>query len=175
MIYKKIINIYFLLIWLLYDYSIAKIPFSIGNKLRIYYLKIFSMIIGTNCNISTGCKILSPNNIFLENNVGIARDVTIDGRGTVKIGDDSIIGFESIILTSTHNSNRTDIPIRKQGMFCNPVNIGKNVWIGTRVIILPGIDIGDGAIIGANAVVTKDVLPNTIVGGIPAKFIKYRQ
>lgn len=85
-----------------------------------------------------------------------------------------MVGFESIILTSTHNSNRRDIPIREQGMFRAPVRIGTDVWIGARVIILPGVTIGNGAIIGANSVVSKDIPPNTIVGGVPAKFIKER-
>lgn len=94
--------------------------------------------------------------------------------GGLEIGDDTIVGFESIILTSTHNSNRKAIPIREQGMFCAPDKIGKDVWIGARVIILPGVTIDDGAIIGANSVVSKDIMPYTIVGGVPAKFIKER-
>ena len=85
-----------------------------------------------------------------------------------------MLGFESIILTCTHNSNRKDIPIREQGMFTAPVIIGKDTWIGARSSILPGVTIGDGAIIGINAVVTKDVPPKTVVGGIPARIIKER-
>lgn len=55
---------------------------------------------------------------------------------------------------------------------CKPVHIGRNVWIGVGAIILPGVTIGDNAVVAAGAVVTKDVAPNTIVGGNPAKFIK---
>lgn len=162
------------LLWLFYDCFLSKIPFSIGNKSRIYFLKRYFKTLGTDSSISTGCKILSPESISLANNVGISRDVTLDGRGGIEIGDYTMVGFESIILTSTHKSDRTDIPIRKQGMFCDSVIIGKDVWIGARVIILPGVKIGDGAIIGANAVVTKDISSNTVVGGIPARFIKNR-
>lgn len=57
-------------------------------------------------------------------------------------------------------------------MTCSPVSIGNKVWVGANVTILPGISLGDGAIIAAGAVVTKDVAPGTIVGGVPAKFIK---
>ncbi len=53
-----------------------------------------------------------------------------------------------------------------------PIHIGKDVWIGANVTITPGVSIGDGAIIAAGAVVTKDVAPRTVVGGVPAKFIK---
>jgi maltose O-acetyltransferase len=129
---------------------------------------------GNKSNVSTGCRILFPQSITIEDNVGIARDVTLDGRGSINIGNDTIIGFESIIMTSTHNSNKLNIPIKEQGMYAAPVIIGKDVWIGARAIVLPGIQIGDGAIVGANAVVTKNVAPNTIVGGVPAKFIKFR-
>ena len=57
-------------------------------------------------------------------------------------------------------------------MTLKPIHIGKNVWIGANVTITPGVTIGDGAIVAAGAVVTKDVAPRTVVGGVPAKFIK---
>jgi maltose O-acetyltransferase len=153
---------------------LSKIPFSYGAKIRRFFLKKRIKEFGSASSISTGCKILSLGGLKLGSGVMIARDVTLDCRGGIEIGDDSMIGFESIILTSTHKSDRLDVPIRKQGMFAAPVNIGKNVWIGARVIVLPGVKIGDGAIVGANAVVTRDVMPNTIIGGIPAKLIRER-
>lgn len=165
-----------LIFWLLYTHLLSKIPsYFMGNKFRILILKNLFSKIGNNSSISSGCKTLYPQGITLGNNVAITRDVTLDGRGTIEIADDTMIGFESIILTSTHNFNQKDVLIRNQGMFDAPVKIGKDVWIGARTIILPGVTVGDGAIIGANSVVTKDVMSNTIVGGIPARFIKNRQ
>ena len=75
---------------------------------------------------------------------------------------------EIVIATLNHLQD----PARRSGMSARPVHIGKNVWIGANATILPGVTIGDGAIVAAGAVVTKDVAANTIVGGVPAKFIK---
>ena len=63
-------------------------------------------------------------------------------------------------------------PDRRANLLPKPVKIGSKVWIGANVTILPGVTIGDGAVIAAGAVVNKDVEPNTVVGGVPAKFIK---
>ena len=85
------------------------------------------------------------------------------------------MGPEVIILTENHRFERTDIPMRLQGrQELRPVAIHDDVWIGTRVIILPGVTVGRGAIIGAGAIVTKDIPEYAIVGGNPAKLIKYR-
>lgn len=163
-----------LVVWLIYTHFISKIPYTIGINIKKPLTKKLFKEVGTGTSISTNVRLLCSQQISIGKHVGIARDVTLDGRGGLEIGDDTMIGFESIILTSTHNSNRKDIPIREQGLFYDSVKIGKDVWVGTRVIILPGVIIGDGAIIGANAVVTKDVPPSTIIGGVPAKFIKKR-
>ena len=79
------------------------------------------------------------------------------------------------ILTHTHKIDRTDIPMGQQGNIVKEVVIGNDVWIGMRSIIMPGVKIGNGAVIGAGAVVTKDVPDYAIVGGVPAKVIRYRK
>lgn len=86
-----------------------------------------------------------------------------------------MMGPEVTILTHTHNIERTDIPMRQQGMRVAEVVVGNDVWIGMRVVIMPGVRVGDGAVVGAGAVVTKDVPDFAIVGGVPAKIIKYRR
>lgn len=82
------------------------------------------------------------------------------------------MGLDVTILT--HNIERTDIPMGQQGMRVSEVVIGNDVWIGMRVIMMPGVKVGDGAVIGAGSVVTKDVPDFAIVGGVPAKVIRYR-
>lgn len=95
-------------------------------------------------------------------------------HGPLHIGKNVMMGPDVTILTHTHNIERTDIPMGQQGMRVAEVVIGNDVWIGMRVIIMPGVKVGDGVVIGAGAVVTKDVPDFAIVGGVPAKVIRYR-
>ncbi len=88
--------------------------------------------------------------------------------GGITIGDDCLIGHNCTICTVNHSKD----PQKRGNMTCIPVKIGNRVWIGANVTILPGVSIGDGAIIAAGAVVNKNVEPNTIVAGVPAKIIK---
>lgn len=96
-------------------------------------------------------------------------------HGPLEIGNKVMMGPDVVILTHTHNIDRTDIPMGDQGSRVAKVTIGNDVWIGMRTIIMPGVKIGNGAVIGAGAVVTKDVPDYAIVGGVPAKIIKYRK
>ena len=96
-------------------------------------------------------------------------------QGYVTIGNHVMMGSECLIYTENHNFSRLDCTIDQQGyQKPRPVTIGDDIWIGSRVIILPGVSVGNGAIIGAGSVVTHDVPPYAIVGGNPAKVIKYR-
>ncbi|MCS6288595.1 MAG: CatB-related O-acetyltransferase [Nitrospira sp.] len=95
--------------------------------------------------------------------------------GPVSLGTHVMMGPDVIIMTSNHKSDRVDIPMTEQGgTGPDPVAIGDDVWIGTRVIILPGVRIGHGAVVGAGSVVTKDVQPYAVVAGNPARLIRYR-
>lgn len=106
---------------------------------------------------------------------GIGDDSIIVNNADVTIGNHVMMASQLLILTNTHNYDRRDIPMRLQGAVSEPVTLEDDIWIGSRVIILPGITIGTGAIVAAGAVVTKDVPPYAIVGGVPAKVIKYRE
>lgn len=87
-----------------------------------------------------------------------------------------MMGPDVVILGGGHNTHLTDIPMRLQGSpEAKCTIIGNDVWIGTRAILMPGIKIGNGCIIGAGAVVTKDIPDFAVVGGVPAKIIKYRK
>ena len=80
-----------------------------------------------------------------------------------------------VLRSNNHTFKSTKIPIISQGMTEGEIIIGNDVWIGSNAVILPNCNIGDGAIIGAGAVVTSNIEPYTVVGGIPARFIKKRE
>lgn len=93
-----------------------------------------------------------------------------------KIGDDVIMGPDVVIMSWTHRFDSLDLPINRQGAGeIRPVVVGNDVWLGTRSILTPGVRIGDHAIVGAGAVVTKDVPDYAIVAGVPARFIRDRR
>ena len=87
----------------------------------------------------------------------------------LEIGADTMIGAHSYVITENHGTQRKGVPYARQGYVGADVLIGKNVWIGCHVTILPGVTIGDDAIIGAGAVVTKNIPSGETWGGVPAK------
>lgn len=107
-------------------------------------------------------------NIHIGNNVFINSNCTMQDQGGIYIGDDVLIGHNVCLLTLNH-----DFEVEKRGeLYPSPIHIGNSVWIGSNATILPGVRIGDGAIVAAGAVVTRDVEEKTVVGGVPAKVIK---
>jgi acetyltransferase-like isoleucine patch superfamily enzyme len=145
------------------------------GRLRVRLLRRYFGALGAQTSVSFGTRILEPARIRVGQRSTIPNTSVIDGRGGLAIGNDCLIGFENVILTSTHESSRLDLPIRAQGMYQAPVRIGDDVWTGCRVVIVPGVTIGDHAIVGAGSVVTRDVPPWAVVGGVPAKFIRDRR
>lgn len=118
----------------------------------------------------------SPENIHLEDNIHIQPGCKLFGAGGIKIGNGTVFAHDIQILTQNHVYNADDleyIPYDKR-YENRSVEIGNYVWIGACSIILPGVHIGDGAVIGAGSVVTKDVPECAVVGGNPAQVLKYR-
>lgn len=107
-------------------------------------------------------------NIAIGKNVFINEGCCFQDQGGIEIGDDCLIGQQVVFATLNHDSD----PQKRADMFPAPIKIGNKVWIGTHATILSGVTVGDGAIVAAGAVVTKDVPPCTVVGGVPAKVIK---
>lgn len=104
----------------------------------------------------------------------IAPNVHILGFGGITIGDDVLFGNNTLVVAYSHVFSDTSVPIANQGFSLKGITIKDNVWIGSGVRILDGVTINKGSIIGANAVVNKDVPAGSIVGGVPAKVLKKR-
>lgn len=93
----------------------------------------------------------------------------------VVIGDDVLMGPDVVMMSAGHAYEDPAVPINRQGQTeRRPIHVGNDVWIGTRVVVLPGVRIGDGAVVGANAVVTRDVPPYAVVAGVPARVVRMR-
>lgn len=107
-------------------------------------------------------------NIKLGKNVFINSGCRFQDQGGITIDDGALIGHNAVLATLNHNPD----PEKRNNLLPAPIHIGKKVWLGANVTVLPGVTIGDNAIVAAGAVVTRDVEPNTVVGGVPAKFIK---
>lgn len=147
---------------------------SIFTKMRVWYLaKILKVMpYCKKSKVENGVYISNTKGLKIGKNCRINENVFIQ---EAVIGDNVLIAPNVSILSVSHNHSDLSIPIVDQGdSIPSPPIIEDNVWLARNVIIMPGITIGTGAIVGAGAVVTKNVKSNTIVGGVPAKYIKDR-
>ena len=140
-----------------------------SKRFRNYMLRKMGMTFQGDARIYAGFHIRNPRGIVLGNGVSIGPKVLLDGRKGLTIEEGAVIGYGAIIWTLNHDYN--DIHFCGKGA---PVTIGRRAWICSNSIILPGITIGEGAVVASGAVVTHDVEPYTIVGGVPAKVIGKR-
>lgn len=134
--------------------------------------EIFSELIGQ--ELDENFRVFTPfytdfgKNIHLGKNVFINADCKFQDQGGIYIGDDTLIGHNVVLATLNHEED----PENRGNLIAAPIKIGNKVWIGSNATILPGVTVGDGAIIAAGAVVTKDVDSMSIVAGVPAKFVR---
>jgi acetyltransferase-like isoleucine patch superfamily enzyme len=104
----------------------------------------------------------------------MGQECTISAYQQVRIGEQCVIADRAMFIDFDHGVVETERPIRLQGIYKRNVEVGNNVWIGYGACILRGVSVGDNSVIGTNAVVTKDVPANAIVGGVPARIIRMR-
>lgn len=107
-------------------------------------------------------------NLTVGKNVFINTGCRFQDQGGITLGDGTLIGHNVVLATLNHDED----PARRAAMHPAPITVGKNVWIGANATVVPGVAVGDGAIVAAGAVVTKDVPPDTVVGGVPARIIR---
>ena len=144
------------------------------RSLRLARWQLLGVRVGEAVSFSDHVKILGPKRLSIGNRSKILNHVILDARGGLKIGSETQIGFESIVLTSSHRFDDIARSVVEQGMTRREVQIGNDVWLGTRVIVLPGVTIGDHVIVGAGSIVTGDIPKNAIAAGNPAKVLRER-
>lgn len=166
-------------------FNISKIKWGrflrLGHNVHISGLGKKGVQFGDNVSIGAFSRIVvstSLNNIgegiTIGNNVGIGEFAYLGGAGGLTIGDECIVGQYWSCHPENHNYEDITTSIRHQGVSRKGIKIGKNCWIGSKVTILDGVNIGDGSIIAAGSVVTKSFPENSIIGGVPAKLLKNR-
>lgn len=164
-LYSKYIHRYFLS----FEFILIKIiSFLPSHTLRIIMLKFLGVKI-SNSIIYSGFIINNPKGISIDTGSVIGHKATLDGRMGIKIGKNVNLSSEVMLWTLQHDYNDPNFLA-----IGGPIVIEDYVWVSARAIILPNCKIGKGAVVAAGAVVTKDVLPFTVVGGIPAKKIAER-
>ena len=142
-------------------------------RARVYKAAMCKLLksMGEAVKIDYRAEILSPQFVEIGNRVYIGKGCTFVGDGGLTIGNDCMIAAGCRITTKNHVVQR-DRVYSELGYCLEPVSIGNNVWIGYNAVILPGVSIGEGAVIAAGAIVTKDVPSHEIWGGNPAGRIR---
>ena len=132
--------------------------------------------IGKNLKTLPITTIENPAGVTIGDNVWISKNVALYASNGIKIGNDVIIAKDVSLISGDHDFSQKNLRINEQGMKTDkiPITIGNDVWIGEKAIILKKVSVGDGCIIGAGSVVTKDLPPFSIAAGNPARIIKTR-
>jgi acetyltransferase-like isoleucine patch superfamily enzyme len=173
----------------------AWIDSAVGVRLRRVLLRAMSRSFGNGVRVGLGVLVLHPHTFEIGDGVFIGNQTYLQGRhdGHCVIGAGTWIGPQSYfdcrdmelgehvgwgpgakVLGSEHTGEPQDVPVIKTDLVIKPVRVGKWADIGVNAVLLPGITIGEGALVGAGAVVTHDVPANAIVAGVPARHLRYR-
>jgi maltose O-acetyltransferase len=151
------------------NYVVNRIPsFALRHA---FYTRVLGVRIGPGAGVHLGCRLwfygpgqMRRDGLTIGARSRINRDCSLDARGSIRIGDDVSVSPEVFVLSASHGVDDPEFRVETA-----PVVIEDNVWIGTRAMVLPGVTLGRGCVVCAGAVVTRDVAPLTIVGGVPAR------
>ena len=146
---------------------------NFARCLRVFFARrITKGRIGKHAHVEKGAQFNANVSVGKYSDLGVRCQI----NGPVTIGDYVMMGPECIIYTQNHKIDDLSLPMQQAGFAeVKPVTIGNDVWIGSRVTILPGVTIGDGCVIGASAVVSKDIPPYSVAVGNPIRIVKNRK
>lgn len=150
------------------------IPIYVGGRMRAQLLRLAGFQIGSGTQIWGSPTIFGTGQLYKKLKIGTACLISIDCyfdlADEIVIGDHVSVTRQTMLITGKHQVGPAK---RRLGpLVTQPIHIGTGVWLGARCTVLPGVTIGEGAVVGAGAMVTKDVPPNTLVAGVPAKVIR---
>lgn len=148
--------------------------FRMCNRVKAVFLRTLGARVGRRVVFYSGAWIFPGRGLTIGDDVDISKDVLITTAGGVEVGARTLVGYRTQILSTNHVIPEDGSRIFDSGHVGDRVVIGEDCWIGGSCVILPGVRIGDGAVVAAGSVVTKDVLPYAVVGGNPARVIRVR-
>lgn len=156
-------------VWFLLFRPTPQRGFFFFNAWRIFLLRLFGARIGRHCAVKSSVRVWLPWNLELGDYVALDECVNCYSVDKIRIGSSSIVSRETFLCCASHDITSSTIEL-----VASPIQIASQVWLGARVIVLPGVTLGEGAVVAAGSVVTKDVASWSVVGGNPARFIKER-
>ena len=135
---------------------------------RLERLKASLAACGEDITIREGVQIINPDQVRFGNHVGIGYNSILQGSGGITLEDFTLLGDNNLLATSSHPVEA----VHFHNFWEKPILIKENAWLGANVVVLPGVTIGENAVIGAGAVVREDIPPNSIAVGVPARVIR---
>jgi acetyltransferase-like isoleucine patch superfamily enzyme len=154
---------------------VVSVPLDVGILVRKAFMRFFLAEVGRGTTFQSGFCVTNPEKVSVGANCTFARNVFITGGGGVRIGDWAGFGPDVKIWSVNHRYTDPDKPYQTQGWDLKPVEIGEDVWLGANVFVMPGVNIGRGAIVSACTVVARSVPPYAIVAGNPGRIVGWRK
>ena len=140
------------------------------HKWRAFVLRLFGAKLGPNCRIYAGARIWAPWNLVCEDAVAVADGAVLYNAAPMRLASHSIVSQDAYLCGSTHDYDDPAFP-----MVNKPISLGRYAWICARAVVGPGVQVGDGAVLGLCSVATRDLQPWTVYAGMPARAVKPRR
>lgn len=163
---QKLRRLFFRVVWTIFA---RPFPQATMRKWNIFLLRLFGAKISNNAVVYSSINLFMPENLVMDDYACLAAHTIVENAAVVHLKEGAIVSQYSYLCTASHDIRNDDFP-----QFSKPITIGKKAWVTAGCFVGPGVTIEDGAVVGARSAVFKDVKANTVVGGNPAKFIKYR-
>ncbi len=140
------------------------------HRWRAFVLRLFGAKLGPNCRIYAGARFWAPWNLVCEDAVAVADGAVLYNAAPMRLASHSIVSQDAYLCGSTHDYDDPAFP-----MINKPISLGRYAWICSRAVVGPGVQVGDGAVLGLCSVATRDLQPWTVYAGTPARAIKTRR